>query len=81
MAAAENNFTIIGNKFQYQIPFSIFESVNNLFTNNIKRIIEIEKKRGNQTLNRDKILDFTMNHVGLPPYLWRGGLIKGFYKD
>ena len=81
MAAAENNFTIIGNKFQYQIPFSIFESVNNLFTNNIKHIIERAKKRGNQTLNRDRILDCTMNRVGMPPYLWRGGLIKGFYKD
>ena len=81
MAAADDNFTIIGNKFKYQIPFSIFESVNNLFTDNMKYMIEIEKKRGNQSINEDKILIFTINHVGMSPYIWRSGLVKGFYKD
>ena len=80
-ADADDNFTIIGNKFKYQIPFSIFESVNNLFIDNLKYMIEVEKERGNQSINEDKILDFTINHVGMPPYLWRGGLVKGFYKD
>ena len=81
MASADDNFTIIGNKFKYQIPFSIFESVNNLFTDNIKHIIEVEKERGNQSINENKILDFTINHVGMSPYLWRCGLIKGFYTN
>lgn len=81
MAAADDNFTIVGNKFKYQIPFSIFESVNNLFTNNMKHMIDVERKRCNQILTEDKIMDFTINRVGMSPYLWRKGLIKGFYKD
>ena len=81
MAAADDYFTIIGNKFKYIIPFSIFESVNNLFTNNLKYMIEVEKKRGCQTITENKILDFTINRVGMSPYFWRGGLIKGFYTD
>lgn len=81
MAAADDNFTIIGNKFKYQIPFSIFESVNNLFIDNMKYMIEVEKEKGNQSINEDKILDFTINRVGMSPYLWRSGLVKGFYKD
>ncbi len=79
MAMADDNFTIIGNNFKYQIPFSIFESVNNLFTNNMKHMIEVERTRGNHSINENKILDFTINHVGMSPYLWRNGLIKSFY--
>lgn len=79
MTNADDNFTIVGNKFKYQIPFSIFESVNSLFTNNMRYMIEVERKRGDSLINEEKILDFTINHVGNSPYLWRGGLIKGFY--
>ena len=81
MAAADDNFTIVGNKFKYQIPFSIFESVNNLFANNMKHMIDVERRRCSQILTEDKIMDFTINRVGMSPYLWRKGLIKGFYKD
>ena len=75
MRDATDYFTVIGNKFKYSIPFSIFESTNKLFCNNIKRIIE----NGNFPLNESVILEFAINHVGMPAYLRRKSIIKGFY--
>ena len=63
-----------------QIPFSTLEGVNRLLADNMKHMIEVERARGNWSVNEEKILDFTINRVGMSPYLWRAGLIKGFYQ-
>lgn len=81
MTDADDNFTIVGEKFKYQIPFSIFEEVNTLFTNNMKHMIEVEKTRGNNTINEEKILDHIIKNVGMSPHIWRERFIKGFYND
>lgn len=81
LAKAKDNFTIIGKTFKFSIPFSIFENVNGLFCNNIKRIIEIEKERGDKLINEDKIIEFTMRSGGQSPYLWRRALTRGFFND
>jgi len=54
--------------------------VNRLLADNMKHMIEVERARGNWSVNEEKILDFTINRVGMSPYLWRAGLIKGFYQ-
>ena len=80
MSNAEDNFTIIGKKFKYSIPFSIFESVDNLFSENLKRIVEAEKAFGAETINEERVLNFIINHVGKAPYIRRKALITGFNK-
>lgn len=78
---ATNEFIVLGGQFNYQIPFSVLESVNRLFIDNIQRIIEAERKRGNDEINEDTLLDFAINRVGMPPYLRRRAIIKGFYDN
>jgi hypothetical protein len=73
---ADDGFTIIGKKFKYSIPFSIFENVNQTFGENIKHIIESEQKRSNVLLSEDKIIDFAMNGVGHTPFLYRKVITK-----
>lgn len=70
---------VLGNQFKYQIPFSVLESVNHLFAANIQRIIEAERKRGNDAINEDELLKFAIYRVGMPPYLRRKSIINGFY--
>lgn len=77
MSDAEDYFTIIGNKFKYSIPFQIFNTVNETIYKNLSRAIIFERKNGNKTINENKLLDFTINCVGLSPYLWRKSLTKG----
>ena len=72
---------VLGRHFKYQIPFSVLESVNHLFAANIQLIIEAERKRGNDTIDEEDVLDFAISHVGMPPYLRRKAIIKGSYNN
>lgn len=74
---AEDGFTIIGKKFKYSIPFSIFESLNYTFGKNLQNIVEQERRRGNRTITESKILDFAINRVGQSPMLYRKAIIRG----
>lgn len=74
---AEGNFTIIGNKFKYSIPFPMFDTVNETICKNLSIAVAIEKERGNKSINESELLDFTINRVGQSPYLWRKALTKG----
>ena len=78
---ADDCLTVHGDHFNYQVPFSVLESVNHLFTANIQRLIEAERKRGNDAINENALLDFAINRVGMPPYLRRRAIIKGFYDN
>jgi hypothetical protein len=77
---ASEDLTVIGTNYQYSIPHHVVEDANRLFIKNIQHMIEVEKKRGN-TINEDSILDFAIHRVGLPSYLRRDAIIKGFYDD
>ena len=59
----------------------VLENVNRLFTGNIQRIIEAERKRGNVAIVEEKVLDFAIYRVGMPPYLRRKAITKGFYDN
>ena len=78
---ATDGFTVHGSQFKYHIPFCVLESVNRLFTGNIQRIIEAERKRGNDAIDEEKLLDFAIYRVGMPPYLRRKAIINGFYDN
>ena len=71
----EDGFTLVGKHFKYSIPFSIFERVNAKFGENIKQICEQELNNGH-TISGDKIIDFSINGVGLSPLLYRKAIIK-----
>ncbi len=77
---ASEDLTVIGTNYQYSIPHHVVEDANRLFIKNIQHMIEVEKKRRN-TINEDSILDFAIHRVGLPSYLRRDAIIKGFYDD
>ena len=72
---AEDGFTLVGKHFKYPIPFSIFESINAKFGENIKQICEQEMNNGHM-MSGDEILDFAINGVGLSPSLYRKAIIK-----
>ena len=55
----DDSYTIVGNKFKYSIPFSIFESVNNHY--NI--ILDNENYE-----NKDKIIERLIECVGFSGY-------------
>ena len=67
---AEDGFTLVGRHFKCMLPFSILESVNAKFGENIKQICEQD------TMSGDKILDFAINGVGLSPSLYRKAIIR-----
>ena len=77
MSSAEDEFTVIGKKFKYSIPFEIFNTVNETICENLHRIVSIEKKRGNNTITEEKALKYTINGVGYSPYLWRKEITRG----
>jgi hypothetical protein len=82
MSADKDVFTIKGKKFKYELPYSILESINQLFSDNIKRMIEIMEKHRVVTVGEeDRILKFAMKSDCRSPYLYRRGLTRGFYKD
>ena len=74
---ADDDFTIIGEKFKYSIPFPMLNTVNETICENLRRAVAVEKERGNKTINENNLLDFTINRVGQSPYLWRKTLTKG----
>ena len=77
MPNADNNFTVNGKEFKYSIPFEKFKTVNETISENLHRIVSIEKERGNNTINEEKALIYTIDGVGQSPYLWRKAMTKG----
>ena len=74
---SEGNFTVIGKEFKYGIPFKTLYAVNDAICENLKRMVSVEKRRGNHSITEEKALDYTINGVGLSPYLWRKESTKG----
>lgn len=78
MSNADGSFTVIGKEFKYGIPFKTLYAVNEAICENLKRMVSVEKRRGNHSITEEKALDYTINGVGLSPYLWRKEATKGF---
>ncbi len=74
---ADGNFTVIGKKFKYGIPYQILNMINETIKGNLKRMVSIEKQRGNHSITEESALEYTINGVGLSPYLWRKATTKG----
>lgn len=74
---ADGSFTIIGKEFKYSIPYKTLYAVNDAICENLKRMVSVEKRRGNHSITEEKALDYTINGVGLSPYLWRKESTKG----
>ena len=77
MSFADGNFTIIGKEFKYSIPYKTLYAVNEAIYENLKRMVSVEKRRGNHSITEERALDYTINGVGLSPYLWRKEATKG----
>jgi len=78
MSDADDNFTITGEKFNYSIPFTKLKAVNQTICESLRRMVSIEKERRNRAITEEDALRFTINGVGLTPYLWRKATTKGF---
>ena len=76
-----DNLIVSGKQFQYQIPLVEIERINSLFVTNMNHMIEVAKKKWNENLNFEKILDYVIFRVGMKPYLYRKAFVKGFYDD
>ena len=74
---ADCNFMVTGKGFKYGIPFKTLYAVNDAIRENLKKMVSIEKHRGNHSITEEKALDYTINGVGLSPYLWRKEATKG----
>lgn len=74
---AVGNFTVIGKEFKYGIPFKTLYAVNETICENLKRMVSVEKLRGNHSITEERVLEYTINGVGLSPYLWRKEATKG----
>ena len=74
---ADGSFTIIGKEFKYSIPYKTLYAVNDAVCENLKRMVSVEKHRGNHSITEETALEFTINGVGLSPYLWRNAATKG----
>ena len=68
-ATDAENYSEIGGKFRYSIPFSIFKSVNEKIEENLSFINE----------DKEFAIDFGMNRVGMPPMFMRQRIYKGLY--
>ena len=66
-AADAENYSEIGGKFRYSIPFSIFESVNEKIEENLSLINE----------DKEFAIDFGMNGVGMSPMFMRQRIYNG----
>lgn len=81
-SGAEDNFTVVGKKFKYSIPFSIFESVSTLiYKNAIKHVNEERERNAATTLTEDKFINMAVDCVGYSAYRWRAILTEGFTLD
>lgn len=74
---ADGNFTVIGKEFKYGMPFKTLYAVNEAICENLKRMVSVEKQRGNHSITEERALEYTINGVGLSPYLWRKATTKG----
>ena len=74
---ADGSFTIIGKEFKYSIPYKTLYAVNDAICENLKRMVSVEKHRGNHSITEESVLEYTINGVGLSPYLWRNAATKG----
>ena len=74
---ADGNFTVIGKEFKYGMPFKTLYAVNEAICENLKKMVSIEKLRGNHSITEESALEYTINGVGLSPYLWRKEAAKG----
>jgi len=74
---ADGNFTVIGKEFKYGIPFKTLYAVNDAIRENLKKTVSVEKLRGNHSITEESALEYTINGVGLSPYLWRKATTKG----
>ena len=74
---ADGSFTIIGKEFKYSIPYKTLYAVNDAICENLKRMVSVEKHRGNHSITEKSALEYTINGVGLSPYLWRKESTKG----
>ena len=77
LSNADGNFTVIGKEFKYGIPFKTLYAVNEAIYENLKRMVSVEKHRGNHSITEESALEYTINGVGLSPYLWRKATTKG----
>ena len=68
-ATGAENYSEIGGKFQYSIPFSIFESVNERIEENLSLINE----------DKEFAIDFGMNRIGISPMFMRQKIYNGLY--
>ena len=76
-STADGDFTVIGKKFKYGISYQILNMVNETIKGNLKRMVSVEKHRGNRSITEESALEYTINGVGLSPYLWRKATTKG----
>ena len=69
-ATDAENYSEIGGKFRYSIPFSIFECVNEKIEENFRLINE----------DKEFAIDFGMNRVGMSPMFMRKRIYNGLYQ-
>lgn len=74
---ADCNFMVTGKGFKYGIPYKTLYAVNEVIYENLKRMVSAEKQRGNHSITEERALEYTINGVGLSPYLWRKETTKG----
>ena len=74
---ADGDFAVIGKEFKYGIPFKTLYALNEAICENLKRMVSVEKHRGNHSITEKSTLEYTINGVGLSPYLWRKAITKG----
>ena len=78
---ASDNLVVVGKHFQYRIPFGEIERTNRLFSDNVKHMMEVAKRKWNGKENEASILDYIINHFGMSPFLYRETVIRGFYEN
>ena len=74
---ADGNFMVTGKGFKYGVPYKTIYAVNEVIYENLKRMVSAEKQRGNHSITEERALEYTINGVGLSPYLWRKEAAKG----
>ena len=74
---ADCNFMVTGKGFKYGISYKTLYAVNEVIYENLKRMVSAEKQRGNHSITEERALEYTINGVGLSPYLWRKEAAKG----
>ena len=74
---ADGNFMVTGKGFKYGVPYKTIYAVNEAICENLKRMVSVEKQRGDHSITEESALEYTINGVGLSPYLWRKEVAKG----